>query len=402
MRFIPHLTEFALDEFGKKIFSTRWKNVYDSTFKKLGPFKTRKYALEKCRMLYKTGDGKIVIYKNYDATMDYSYISKKTFIVAEMECHKFDCDELYGLNCDKSIAIQLNLKASEQYLLHNSKTWYDKSTIDDYFDANNFVSYTKIVNDKEEAILGIDQYRQIEGADDRIDWILDKAVTSKVTKYSKLNSFLRKKYESQINDVIPQLYNGKNSFNFNSKANACLGYCVEYYAKYLVYGEKYLRMQIEKAKAESNVNVVNDFVIIRACMLKYKENMVRAYGAIIAKSIRTISVEQLIKKDYTEFVKTVVELGTRTAEFIKKEFNISNDKKVIMYDPNLSTNHISALCDFITKDKIVDIKCTSNITMHYVLQVLAYHYLSTKRDDVDIKELIVFDAAKNKCVRIKV
>lgn len=280
--------------------------------------------------------------------------------------------------------------------------FYSKDYIDTYFEENEFVPYNQIISDREEVILGIDQYKQIKSSDGSIDWIPDEAVTSKVTKYSKLNSFLRKKYEPLIHNVIPQLYNGKNHFNFNSKANACLGYCVEYYAKYLVYGEKYFRSYIDRAKIESKVNNVNDFIIIRACMLKYRANMVSVYGSGIGKLIRTISVEQLIANDYAEFVKTVIELGTRTADFIKKEFNISGDKSVTIYDPDLSTEHISALCDFVKKDKIVDIKCTNNITLQYVLQVLAYHYLSTKRSDLNIQEVIVYDAVKNKCVRIKI
>lgn len=395
-KYIPHLISFTY--VNKKLSDIECKFVRDRNIEKIGPFKTKQGAARKCNSLNKLFDGKVVVYKNYGASL--FTIVNHLYYHANENYRKPNCSEVYNVEPNKMADTQITVTAISTI---NDKThWYEKSTIDEYFETNDFVSYNKVVNDKEEAILGIDQYKSIKGAEGRINWILDKAVTSKVTKYSKLNTFLRKKYESQINDVTPYLYNGKNNFNFNSKANACLGYCVEYYAKYLVYGEKYLIKQINKAKSESNVTTINDFIIIRACMLKYKENMSLSYGSEVAKLIHTIGVEQLIKDDYAEFVKTVIKFGTRTAAFIKKELYPTATEARQLYDPNLSTNHFSALCDFITKDKIVDIKCTSNITIEHVLQVLAYHYLSTKRDDLDIKELIIFDAVKNKYVRIKI
>ena len=81
---------------------------------------------------------------------------------------------------------------------------------------------------------------------------------------------------------------GKNNFNLGARCNACLGYCVEYYSKYLVYGQGYLEEYIDKAKKESKVDTVDIGIIVRACMLKYKENMIRCYGASVARLIKTI------------------------------------------------------------------------------------------------------------------
>ena len=269
--------------------------------------------------------------------------------------------------------------------------------IDKYF------PYIKIFNDKESSIIGVDLMRSIKIESRGTTWVEDKSITSKISKYSKFNSFIQNKYKNQLDEIAPYLYNGKNKFKFDKKCNSCLGYCAEYYGKYLVYGESFLKEFIIEAQKESNVDYINDYIIVRACMLMYRCMMMRAYGESVAKVIKTISVSQLIQSKYHEFVSTVIELGKNIANFVIKEFNIKNqlqpgDK---LHDPNLSIDHISGLADFINKEKIIDIKCTSSITLTNIKQVLAYHYLSTKRDDLDIKEVIIFDAVNNKDVRIK-
>lgn len=269
---------------------------------------------------------------------------------------------------------------------------------------NKYFSYNKICNDKELAIIGVDLMKSIKTDSNSAVWIEDKSVTSKLSKYSKFNSFIQNKYKNQLNEIIHYLYNGKNKFKFDKKCNSCLGYCAEYYGKYLVYGESFLKNFIKDAQIESKVNYINDYIIVRACMLMYRDMMIKAYGESVAKVIRTISVSKLVQDEYHEFVSTVIKLGKNIANFVVKEFNIKNqlqpgDK---LHDPNLSVDHISGLADFINKEKIIDIKCTSSITLTNIKQVLAYHYLSTKRDDLDIKEVIVFDAVNNKSVKIKI
>jgi len=268
-----------------------------------------------------------------------------------------------------------------------------------------YFPYTKVFNDKESAIIGTDIMKHSKNNNNKEIWIEDKAVTSKINKASKFNSFIEKKYKQKINSVVDSLFTGHNDFNFDAKCNRCLGYCVEYYSKYLVYGNLYLNKHIIQARKEAGIqddSFVNDNLIIRACMLKYRELMEEAYGSKIAKLIPTISIQSLIKKSYIDFVKTVVELGTKAADFVKKEFNITtqftSDNK--LYDPNLSIKHITGLADYINQDTIIDIKTTNYIDKSMVKQVLAYHYLSTKRSDLKIKTVIVYDTVSGKFVKI--
>ena len=55
-----------------------------------------------------------------------------------------------------------------------------------------------------------------------------------------------------------------------------------------------------------------------------------------------------------------------------------------------------------TLDTILDVKVRNNIDERCIRQVLAYHYLSTKRSDLHINRVIVYDAVSDKAVVIKI
>lgn len=267
-----------------------------------------------------------------------------------------------------------------------------------------YLPFYQIVNDRESAIIGVDKMKGIKSnsSSNEITWIEDRAITSKVKTFNKLNSFIETKYSLEIENFKKISFTGKNKFNFDKKCNACLGYCVEYYSKYLVYGQNYLYPFLDEvckeAKWTSKEEIPNT-LIIRACMLKYKELMKRAYGSGIDKIIKTISIEQLIKETYLEFVKIVVKLGSQASVFVKKYLYNGKDG-MDNIDPNLSIKHITGLADYITQDTIVDIKVQNHIDIYNIKQVLAYHYLSTKRSDLNIKKLYVYDASSNKVIFI--
>lgn len=265
-----------------------------------------------------------------------------------------------------------------------------------------YYPYEKILNDREQAIVGVDTFKFFKDVN---EWVEERAVTTKISKHTKLQSFIYNKYKKEIEEARKNCFNGENSFGFtDNKLNSCLGYCVEYYSKYLVYGEEYLRPHLSKAFKEAHTNKISDGIIIRACLLKYKYNMIKCFGKPTQKLIKTISMAELVCENLKPFISAVVQLGSRTAEFVKKELKITNQLKYgdKIYDPNLSTIHISALADYINYDTIIDIKTTNNITIDYVKQILAYHYLSTKRSDVLIKNLIIYDAVSEKYIKINV
>lgn len=254
------------------------------------------------------------------------------------------------------------------------------------------------INDKESAIVGVDTMQLLS---DSNTWIEAKAVSNKVGSYTKLNAFISKKYAKELEQAKTQQFTGKNTFTLDTKCNACIGYCVEYYSKYLLYGETYLKDFIDKALQESKTEIVNDGIIIRACMLKYREMMMIAFGSSVSKIIKSVSVQKLVQDEYKYFVGLVKELGTRTAEYVRKNL-YDGVEPTNSVDPNLSITHITGLADYITKDTILDVKVKNNIGDKEVRQVLAYHYLSTKRSDLHIKRVIVFDATSGKAVVIPI
>lgn len=265
----------------------------------------------------------------------------------------------------------------------------ETSTIPAYFK-----SYLKIFNDRHSAIIGTEDMRPINDK-----WVESKAVTNKVKNFCKFNTYIENQYASQLLASKDKLFKGKNNFKFDKKCNSCLGYCVEYYSKYKVYGRSYLATFIDKAQYESQTIIENEGIIVRACMLKYKEVIRKCYGQYVARKIQTISIDKLIHESYKEFVDTVVELGTKAAEFIKETLYKGTTPRDDI-DPNLCIKHISGLADYITEDTILDIKTTNEISKDMLKQVLAYHYLSTKRTDLNIKRVIVYDTVSGRNVTI--
>lgn len=267
---------------------------------------------------------------------------------------------------------------------------------------NQYVAYRhdKIINDAESAIVGVDMMRPIK-IDNTMIWTESKAITSKVGGYNKLNEFLSSKYSDEITCAKSQCFNGKNNFKLDKKCNTVLGYCVEYYSKYVVYGESYLEGYIDRALRESKMESVNSSIIVRACMLKYRDMMIRSFGGAMSKIIRTMSITTLLQEKYEYFVNLVVALGTQTAKYVMNTLYADRDA-LDNVDPNLSIRHICGLADYITTDTILDVKVRNNIDDKCISQVLGYHYLSTKRSDLFIKKVIIYDAVSNKSIVIDI
>lgn len=289
--------------------------------------------------------------------------------------------------------------ADELYLINNGYCSYYKDEIP--LSKINYKSYTKINNDKESSIIGTDLMKQFKTDSDKVIWIESRSVSSKIGNYNKFNSFLSQHYKDEL-DIAKSLYvKGKNEFKLDKKCNSVIGYCVEYYSKYLIYGKDYLGTSLNKAMLESKTNEISDAIIIRACILKYKENIACSFGSNAAKIIQTISINQLIKEDYQEFIILVKTLGQRVAKFVK-EYLYKDNEPINDIDPNLTIRHIAGLADYITEDTILDVKVRGGIGEGEVRQVLAYHYLSTKRSDLHINRVIVYDATSGRSVIVPI
>lgn len=260
----------------------------------------------------------------------------------------------------------------------------------------NFKNYTKIINDKEIGTIGPDNMKYSNGK-----YIEDKPVSSKIDSYCKFNRFIESKYKREIDECKSKLFNGENNFGFDKLCNSCLGFCVEYYSKMIVYGDKIFRSFIDDAMREAKSKEINDIIRVRAAFLAYKYEMTCCFGDKVVSVIPNITIEKMIENNYVKFINTVVELGNKAAKFVKQTMYANETDPLYNIDPNLSVEHISALCDFISEDTILDLKCTSSINLSHIKQVLAYHYLSTKRSDIEIRKVVVYDAVSDKSVIIE-
>lgn len=262
-----------------------------------------------------------------------------------------------------------------------------------------------IMNDRESAIIGVDKFKLIKpGRGELPVWMEARAVTSKLNSYNKLNAFISQKYSQELLSVKEYLFHGKNEFQFDKRCNSMIGYCVEYYSKYKVYGKGYLEEYIQQAMCEKNAphdSSETDAIIVRACMLKYRAMMKRSFGEALEKVIRAASIASLLSKKYQDFIRLVILLGNKTASFVLQ--TLYKDRQAVdCVDPDLSICHITALADYITEDTILDIKVTNRIDESHIKQVLSYHYLSTKRSDLHIRRVIVYDATSGRSITISI
>lgn len=355
-------------------------------------------------------DAVLNFYNNINSKLEKIQGSENYFLSFDIIYNKIiEAIELTKKNLENEIVPHLNYSYNSLYEeLTDSETQLINDNIIETHSWNilkeelerltHYVQFRKTENDYESAIIGVDRMKQI--SNNKITtWVESKSVSSKIEGYNKLNSFLSVRYSAELEQAKVQYFNGKNDFDLDKKCNAMIGYCVEYYSKYLVYGKSYLDVFIKQAQKEAHSYKINERIIIRACMNKYKELMTLSYGEGVAKIIKGITIQQLVQEKYDYFVNLIIKLGTRTAEYVKKELYSGGDA-IDNYDPNLSIRHISGLADYITADTILDVKVQNHIDEKNVRQVLAYHYLSTKRTDLNIKRLIVYDATSDRALTI--
>lgn len=268
-----------------------------------------------------------------------------------------------------------------------------------------YVPYKQKVNDYESAAIACEYFKYIS---DSKKWTTVKSISDFLDKTSsKAVAFIDNKYKEELNYGIQcieerHLSAGKNNFDFNRICNSCLGWLVEFYTKYLIFGRDFLLEEIKEAQSEAKTDAESQPIIFYACYLKYKKIMTGAFGNSIAKFIKGPSISDYIKADYKKFVDTVITLAKRTQDFLINQLHLSFKKDGLLFDEKLSIQNITGKADFVAEDTIVDLKTTNNITKRYIRQVLFYHYLSTKRSDLNIKRVIVYDCVSDNYVEIPI
>ncbi len=257
--------------------------------------------------------------------------------------------------------------------------------------------YTSITNNELLAVLGIDYCRPV-GENGRFGWCEERAITSKVSRFSKLNEYITRRFKKELSEAEQQCFTGSNHFDFPARLNNILGQLVEDYGKYLAYGNSYLQEEMFMVHAECKKlhasNIPQHIKIIRACLLK-QANQAKAQGA---KARMTISLTALTHASYAEFVNIAHTYGTRVGDFLVKHLNVRNASNTCH---ELHTDHIVGVMDACDGETIIDIKMTGHINLTMVKQVLAYYWLSPSLSKMKISKVMVYDVTSNRFISIQ-
>ena len=243
--------------------------------------------------------------------------------------------------------------------------------------------YQFIFNNRELSIIGAEMYayRKNKG------WMPNTSVTTLLSSNTKFRQFIVKKYQTVLEMVEPLLTSGKNEFDFDKKQNSCLGFCVEYFAKAQMFHnflpDKY-DLDTEEGQAQC----------LRACIDMYKTWVAHTFGAGATRIVSCPSVETLGSDGYEKWRHTCIDLGHQTAKACMSLLKWTKMQQM-KYEPSFISKHVSGLADILTKDTILDIKVMNRIEMSMILQVLAYHYLSTLRNSLAVDRVAVYDASSN-------
>jgi len=253
-----------------------------------------------------------------------------------------------------------------------------------------FSNFSKKYNDEESAIVGTDLMGQMKTDEGNVEWVEMKSVGFKVQSYNKLNSFITQKYAEELEQAKALCFGGTTHYDFEPKCARLLSGAVECYAKYLL---DFIDIR-ERPSAKA--------MIVRGCLVKYRSALESNYGGTIGSSIRIPTEERFEEEGYRKFVDTVIKLGEKTKEFVKDQLYNQKMPTRQEVDPCLSIQHISGVADFITEDTILNIKTNGYIDATDVRQALGYHYLSTKRSDLHIRRVIIYDAYTDKSVTVNI
>lgn len=311
----------------------------------------------------------------------YTFYKKHAYIETKVKLLEFlqvFSTNIYGTLAWENYISGLN-SSSHVYQIDSEVMKNFKSELAQLSSQQHF-SYTAIENDFELAVLSGDTYRINK------DGFLseNRGVTYLVTHDTKARQFIEQRY-SLILKHFSQLQVRKKSvdYGFSTDLNKVLGYCVEYYAKYLLYGEGYVREERDKIVQLNHLSeqeAASPTTAVLACLEKYKQDVAAVYGDYQFKIIRTPSLNKLLEEAGQRFVNEVIKQAQVAVSYL------SQYKETLQqYSCLLKTDHIIGLADFISKECIFDLKCTGQLKSEHVKQVCFYHYLSTKRSDLDIR-----------------
>lgn len=243
-------------------------------------------------------------------------------------------------------------------------------------------------------------------------WRISTTVSHNI-KYGKLYKFINDRYKNELLyaiDMITKTKTNNHFFNKNSiskKIKKCMNYIVKYYIKYLMYGKQYIEpfydISLHKFNSLKEGKYSKIDVEIYAICLCYKSHMNEFYGANTDRLIPTLSELEILELpcEIKDKIKVIAEKGLNTIMPIIHSNQFQNGSLILC--PHMGNRNIlHGVADIVTETSIIQMTLSENIKQEDLYKGFALHFLSTKRYDLQITNVIFLNLNTNKIINVKI
>ena len=266
--------------------------------------------------------------------------------------------------------------------------------------------YKEVVQDKELVTISFDKTKFFKTGEIGI-WRTTTTVSDNI-QFGKLDRFIRKRYQNEMNDALKKeirrnRFKAIENYDNERRINRCISYLCEYYLKYLIFGENYLYPFIDIAKKQFSTIDPNDetSIIFYAISLCYKKQMSVFYGELVERMIPMLTIEELRNMPFEvkdQIIKMAKDTLPKVLQIIGK-----NVKQEDLRCPHLGNSNIMhGTVDLAFEKTLIQFSCKGTITREDISKALAYHYLSTKRYDLSIKNVVLVDFRSEDYIEINI
>ena len=295
----------------------------------------------------------------------------------------------------------LKLSHKERFVtVSNLPTLYKKTTSFSRFDGFKF---KEISSDKELIQVSFDKtkYYKQNGAG---KWRVTTTVSDNIL-YGKLKTYIEAKYSEELSLMQHQIYEAEKSDNVSfaqRKITASLTFLTEYYLKFLLFGKEFLQpfYNIAEHQFEQTQYKFSELdVILFSLSMLYKNQLNIYYGTLIGRMIPALNLDEIM--ELPENIKLeIVEKANKGLRVLSTRMVFENKPYSSYHLGNSKILH--GVVSLLTKNKLVLLSNVGNITKNQIYKGLAYHFLSTKRYDLLIDEVIIYDFKNAKAVSIPI
>ena len=238
-------------------------------------------------------------------------------------------------------------------------------------------------------------------------WYISTSVSENI-KYGKLLKFINLRYVDELKQIQGEFdtnYKIEQIKSDNPKINKCINYLTKFYFKYLIYGESFFEPFVSISKSQAQMlNVCCDKidVLFNAISLYYKKIMTDFYGPLIGKMIPNLSLTEITFLS-SEIKNYIINMATTAYVKINNIINLNDLNKEVIHSPHLGNPQIMhGVADFVLENYLIQFSFDKTNDKEEIFKALSYHFLSTKRYDLRIDKLIIYNFRTTKVYMINI